>query len=184
MTNNFSQVMLAINSSALNSENYGQSSIKSQNVQANAVLAQHLSAAGFPNAKFSSRVLVADNFNYRSAAGGVDFIRIGLVASKMPANGVRLGVYSFTMPNTATNSAYVSTRVYWSNAIHGNPSFSTTPIAFGVPAFVVHSTSGSSPLGVHVYSMGSQSCIIMARLTDATPQTFTVNFMVAGAAST
>jgi len=178
MTNNFSQVVLALNSSAMNSDNYGQSSIKSQNVQSNAILAQHLSAHGFPVQKFSSACLVHDNFNFNRTDKGVQLAIAGMVASLMPANGVRLGVYTWTQAQIATGEFSIT--VNWSNAIHGNPSFTTTPYFVGQPVFQAHSTSGTGPKGIGYINPKSNSCIL-ACYAQASSQTYTVTFMAIGA---
>lgn len=178
MTNNFSQAVVAINSSALNSDNYAQTSIKSQHVQPNAILSQHISAGAVPIAKFSSNCIVHDNFGYIRANSGVDFIHMGNAASNMPANGMRLGHYSFTAENTSNVSVLFT--VTWSDALHGNPAFTTTPYFLGQPTFQVHSTSGTAPVACYAHNIGSASVGMGAILLVTTPQSFTVFMDVAG----
>jgi len=149
VSNNFSRILDAINSNALDGNNYGESTIKSQHISTNAILSVHLTDGAVVSQKLATEAVIQAHLNFASTDAGVQLVRIGAAASNMPAAGVEMARITGTVSLTDTTVA-VTFSAPWANAIEGDPAFTAPPEPMGAPGWVVSNTTASSPLMVWV----------------------------------
>jgi len=87
VSNNFDKIVEALNSNALNSENYGISAVKSQNIDSNAILSQHISNSQIASQHISSNAVRHANVEFATASDGLRVVQVGNSASNLPVNG-------------------------------------------------------------------------------------------------
>lgn len=180
VSDNLTAITAVVNASNLDSVNYGVSSVQSSNITTNAILSQHISASQVVSAKISNSQIVHAKMNFISSDAGVRVVQIGATASDLPVNGLQLARMSGTL-NLISNSISVSAAHVFSDALDGNPAFTTTPTMAGDP-----SIQGASILagqeGVSINTLNSLSALLTydwsaSRSADAV---FTYNFAVIG----
>ena len=108
VSGNFSEILVAVNSNALDSDNYGQSSVLSQHISTNAILSQHISNSQIVSGKISDNAVVHDKLNFASASDGVRVLQIGAASSDLPANGVAACRLSNTQSLDSTSQLTVT----------------------------------------------------------------------------
>jgi len=116
---NLDAIVLALNSGALDSANYGAQSILSQHIKVGNINSTHMAA----NAVRQAAMM------YNRASGGVQVLRIGS-GSVVGGYGRALGEYSHTAQVSAVGTDTITGS--WANALHGNPNFLTTPTCTGI----------------------------------------------------
>lgn len=157
VTNNFSQVQIALNSSAVNSENYGNSSIQSNKISTSQILSQHLSNSQVVSGKFTDAAIVQTHMDYAQIDGGVKVLQWGSVSSDMPAEGVADAFLSQTLALDSVNT-HVITHA-WSDSLWGDPGYTGSPYV-RQPVFQLAAASDSSPLNCNMTALDSVSAVI------------------------
>jgi hypothetical protein len=145
VSDNFDKISQAINSGALNSENYGADSILSQHIANDAVVA----------AKVRASQMRHNHLDFVISNGGVRVPQIGNSDNNLPANGVVIGRYTATLfvgSGAVSASRYVS----WGNAIDGDPGFTETPVMCGAPVIYATHASAQVPTGVMINTIDSE----------------------------
>ena len=169
VSNNFSQIVVAVNSNALNSQNYGVSSIKSQNIGTGAILSQHIGQLQVGSAKIADGGVVHSKLNFKSSDGGVRLIQVGAAASNMPANGVEFVRVSKTY-NLSANP--VTVILEFSNGMEGAAGFTASPTVLGEPLWRL--TGGGGPIWTIMSAIDSVSCHFRASFAATQAITATV----------
>lgn len=180
VSNNFTKIAAAINSNALNSDNYGISSIKSQHISTAQILSQHLANEAVVADNLSAGAVVHAKVNFASSDDGVRALQIGSVSSDMPVHGVIAGRYTQTVAIASTAVTLAQT-IAWTDAIDGNPGFTGNP-QFGNPMFQVSATDLSAPVAYNVTSLNSVNAIFAYAFSASagTAHTATVNLVAVG----
>ncbi len=154
ISNNFSQILVAVNSSALDSDNYGLSAIQSAHISTNAILSQHISNSQIVSAKISNNAVVHDKVNFASSDNGVRVLQIGAASSDMPAGGVIAARLTQTISMNSVSTA--TARFNWSDALDGDPGFTADPQVAN-PAYKVSVSSHSAPVAIQMTAVDSVS---------------------------
>jgi hypothetical protein len=149
VSDNFDKISAAINSNALDSDNYGLSSILSQHISTGAILSQHFSNSAIVSQKIATSAVVNTHMNYASASGGVRAVQ---VPSAPPALGVIAARVSQTMTLTASASA-TTAAIQFSDCPDGSPAFTATP-QVGIPAIIATGSDVQTP---HIQLTGLDS---------------------------
>ncbi len=163
VSNNFSQVLVAVNSNALNSDNYGQSSILSQHVSTGAILSQHISNSQVNEAKISDSAVVHAKMNFASTDSGVRVVQIGDEASDMPAGGVIGGRLTQTLV-LSTDANYSVTHTF-ADCADGDPAFTAAPVLCGVPIWQFGATSDFGPRRTMISAIDANSVVMIYGFT-------------------
>ena len=178
VSNNFTKIAAAVNSNALDSNNYGISSILSQHISTGQIVSQHILAGGVGSANLGQKAVVHDKMNFASSDGGVRVLQIGDAASNMPANGVIAGRYSQTLAITHTDGTAEQTFAF-TNAIDGSPGFTGTP-QVGNPAFLVPAATDSAPVAYNLTALNSNSAVFQYVFSATQNITVTTNLIAVG----
>lgn len=176
VSNNFSQVLVAVNSSALNSQNYGISSIRSSNLSTDAVLSQHISNSQVVSQKISDNAVVHAKIDFASSDNGARILQIGAASSDMPLNGVIGARITQTLAIAASTATQ---RIQWSDAIDGNPGFTGNP-QVGTPQFVVAASTDSAPVAIQMTALDSVSADFRYVFSAGLTHTATVHVCAEG----
>lgn len=177
VSNNFTAITAVVNASGLDSVNYGVSSVQSSNITTNAIQSQHISASQVVSAKISNSQIVHNKMNFQSTDGGVRVVQIG---SSPPASGLHLARMSGSL-TLISNSASVTAAHLFSDALDGNPAFTTTPTLFGQPA-IGGNTDVVGHTAVMLNQINSASVLFTYHFSASigTDEVFTYNFGVVG----
>jgi hypothetical protein len=201
VSNNFSQIAVAVNSNALNSENYSRSALYGSHVADSQIQSYHLAQNQIPAHMISVGAIVESHMNYASSASGVRVLRVGGVASKMPASGAQIARY--VIPHTytsydsnvmaaATDPVRNQITVVFSEAYGGIPAFSSAPyfLAEPVVSFTTNVTSDTALFNadncgvcqVLIKNLGAVSCEMefVYRLSNTNTHAANVVFAVIG----
>lgn len=203
MSNNFSQIAVAINSNALNSANYSTSALLSSHIQTSQIQSYHIAQNQVLGAHLSGGVIVESNMNYKSASDGVRVIRYGGVSSNCPAYGVQIARY--VIPATyATDGDVMAASddplrhqlsMAFTDGYADVPSFTAAPYFLGEPVIVfgtaaqadsaIFGTNYAGPSKVFVKGLDSESCLIEFAYAVSNDNTYQCNvyFAVMGAKS-
>ncbi len=199
VSGNFTKIAAAVNSNALNSQNYGQSSILSQHISTEAIQSQHISNSAVVSQHIANNAVQSQHISnsvvqsnhievgairqnhmiYASNDSGVRIVQIGDVASNMPAGGVRFARISVTVTQSDTVKVTV-TYVYSNVAVDGDPAFTNDPIIAGNPIFQFGATSDEGPYRHAISAINSVSAVIVHEFSGSQAATGTVNFGVLG----
>ena len=177
VSNNFSQIVAAINSNALDGNNYGESTIKSQHISTNAILAAHLTAGAVVSQKIATEAVIHPHINYKSSDNGVRFVRIGASASDMPASGVEMARVTGTLAVAASTATF---SVAWSSAMEGDPAFTAPPEPMGMPGWKVSDTDHHAPRMLWVTAITDTGVTVSADWSAALTATLTYHMMAVG----
>lgn len=138
---NFDKIASAINSNALNSDNYGLSAVVSANISNSAIESQHFANSQIGYDKISETQVINHNMmNFNSSDGGVMVMQLGGTDSTgYPASGVRIArlTKAISITDEYATWAPISFGISFSDAVDGNPQFTTTPVFLGVPAIEI-----------------------------------------------
>lgn len=179
VSNNFTRIAAAVNSSALNSDNYGQSSILSQHISTGAILSQHLGNNAVLSQHISASAVRQDEMNYASSDSGARVVQIGEVASKLPSGGVMFARMLEVISQSDTNTVPF-THVF-SKAQDGNPNFTNTPIMAGTPIMQYANSTDIGPVAVIISAINSASAVMIYSWSVTQDNTgFLVHFGVIG----
>jgi hypothetical protein len=129
------------------------------------------------SAKISDSQIVHAKMNFQSSDSGVRVIQIGDVASNLPSNGV-MAIRISEALNIAANK--LTATHYFSDAIDGNPAFTTTPVLCAEPIVQVAASSDIGPDNVRILGLNSVSALLGYEYSAAVTQTFTAMFGVIG----
>jgi hypothetical protein len=197
VSGNFSKIEAAINSNALNSENYGQSSILSDHISTNQILSQHLADGAVVSAKISDNAVVSAKISdsavvkgkiganaitqghmlFNTTDDGVRAVQIGAAASDLPAGGVHNARLTKEVEQSAS---IMSVTFNFSDAIDGNPAFTAIPIVCGNPVAVVSASTVIPPEKYQLINTASESMEIMMRWAASADATMTFHVAVQG----
>ncbi len=199
VSDNFTKIAAAVNSNALNSQNYGQSAILSQHISTAAIQSQHISNSAVVSAHIGNNAIQSQHISnsvvqsnhievgairqnhmiYKSSDSGVRIVQIGDVASNMPAGGVRFSRITAAISQSDTVKVPV-TYVYSNVAVDGDPGFTADPILAGNPIFQFGATSDEGPYRHAISAIDSISVVIVHEFSGSQVATGTVNFGVLG----
>jgi hypothetical protein len=166
---NFTNVSAIINNHGLDSDNYGASAILSQHVGPGAIISAHISNSQVVSQKISSSQLRHQHMNYQSSDGGVRLLRLGALA-----NGQMIARISTALTQLSQTFA-----VAWSDAVDGNPGFTTTPVLLYTPA-IQAANSVSFYTATNCYSINSSGATFAVSQTAAGTQSATVHLLAMG----
>jgi hypothetical protein len=153
-SNNFSRIEIAVNSSAIDGNNYSDSSIQSGKIATGNILSQHLSNSGLASADISTAAVVNAKVNYASASNGIQALRVD---SQYPFMARVTGTL-----NATTSSANLT--VQWSSAIDGDPGFSESPIV-ATPGILLSDSALTAALDrVQFFNIASDSMEMRLRM--------------------
>lgn len=181
MSNNFNQAVIAINSNALDSNNYGLSNIASNHIANVAIRNAHLVQSAIGSQHIADNAVINADVKYEQENAGVKILRIGDVASNMPANGVGMVRISHTFSQDSFNS-YVAT-ISWNEAQDGFNSFTATPLIAGEPVFNITDSSDYGAYHCNLIGLDSVSCQIMMSWTQTEDRVVTCYIQAVGAVS-
>lgn len=176
VSNNFAKIAAAVNSNALDSNNYGISSILSQHISTGQIVSQHIFDGAVGSANLEEEAVVHAKVNFASSDGGVRILQIGDAASNMPANGVIAGRYSQTLAIAGSTAAETFVFI---NALDGDPGF-TGPPQVGNPMFIVLSATDSSPVAYNLSAINSLQAEFQYVFSAAQTITVTTNLIAVG----
>ena len=159
VSNNFTRIAAAVNSSALNSDNYGQSSILSQHISTGAILSQHLGNNAVLSQHISAAAIRQTEMNYISSDSGARVVQIGEVASKMPAGGVMYARLIEVISQSDTKTV-AFTHVF-SKAEEGDPNFTANPILAGTPLMQYANSTDQGPSAAVISALNSNSVVMI-----------------------
>ena len=177
VSNNFSQIEVAINSNALDSTNYGLSAILASHIATKAILSQHLSDSAVAANKINTLAIVHGKVNYASSDNGVRVLQVGSISSNMPANGVFGARVSETIAITTDDQPFTH---HFSKSPEGDPGFTATPIINGTPLVQFSNSTDIAPTSVIISAMDSKSCKALYNFSATQNATATVHFGVWG----
>ena len=176
VSENFTRIAAAINSNNLNSENYGVSSVRSQNIQTAAIGVGHIQQNAVVAFHISAGAVLHEKVQFASNADGVRILQIGAASSDMPANGVIGGRYTNTLAVAASTASH---NIAFSDALDGAPGFTGDP-QFGVVGFQVAAASDEAPFSNVFTALDSVSVDISYQWTAGVTQTMTVHAFAEG----
>lgn len=178
VSNNFAQIESAINSNALNSQNYSSSGLYGSHIQSSQVQSLHFGNGAVYSSHLPTSVIVESHMNYKSSDNGVRVARVGGVASNMPAYGVQAARYlvAATYASDAALQAASSdavrheVSVAFTNAFADSPAFTAAPYFLGEPIVsfgtaaqadtAIFGTNYAGPSKALVKGLASDSCKI------------------------
>jgi len=157
VSSNFDVIVAAINSQAVNSDNYGVGSI----------LATHLASGCVITAKILDAQVTEAKLLHTQASSGVKALRLG--PDSGGGEGVRQAVVTHSFSVTA-NSQTITFGGTWGNAQRGDPAFQATPEPTGV-AIVL----GGTDAHIHAYyqEINSNTYKIFCSVVQSTTDTGT-----------
>lgn len=173
VSGNFTKIEAAVNSNALNGDNYGQSSILSQHISTSAVFSQHLGNSAVFSQHLNTGAVLEANMNYASSDGGAQVVRIGDVASNMPANGVALARITQTHHVNSVSTAVMTFN--FSGAVDGDPGFTAAPIPAGNPVFIAATTFSAPSTGFWITNIDSVSAVFSGVFPATQDESVTVH---------
>ena len=181
VSNNFSQIETAINSNALNSDNYGESQVRSNHISESQLQSYHISDGAVVREKLQASVAIQEShINWASSANGVKLLRI---STNIPAGGIEVARYSTTGVQSSGSSGTIRSMTWqlaFSDAIDGAPSFSEAPTFIAQPIIQYASSDISTDIRlgakkangggsylpyVGVNLLGSDSCVVEFRFS-------------------
>jgi hypothetical protein len=172
-SNNFSRIEIAINSNAVDGNNYSDSSIESGKIATGNILSQHLSNSGLASADISAGAVVNAKVNYATASNGILAMRVD---SQLPAIARITGTAALT-----TTSAQIT--VNWSSAIDGDPVFVAAP-EIGTPLFSFSDSASNGLERVRITAIDSDSAQMNIGFHDNYSDGFTCTYYVVAKGST
>jgi hypothetical protein len=158
-SDNFTEVLDVINGK-LDSDNYGVSTVKSRHVSSNAIHSEHISDSNVVSEKIATAAIRQTHMDFV----GADGVRVLQYGTNMPANGIIAARLSQTLAvASAAGTATASINIKWSDAIDGNPEFTTDPV-LNNPVLMMPSGAASlwaatngDPTGAQLVAMNSAS---------------------------
>lgn len=179
VSGNFDKISAAINNNAINSDNYGVSSILSQHISTNAILSQHISNNAIVAAKITDNAIVHSKIQFGSANNGARVLQVGAASSDMPANGVIFARMSQTMSLDSVSTG-VQTFVFSdATPLDGAAGFTADP-QLGQPMFQVAASTDSAPVACNLTALNSASAVFSYVWSVTQDITLTANVVAAG----
>lgn len=187
VSRNFQNLVSAMNSGSLNSDNYGTGTngFQSQHIAVGNVVSNHFSDSQFIAGKVATSQILHSHIFYRTSDSGI-------MALQMPKNGPAGGMRfaQVTHPATFTTGPAVVTDqwtvVYSSQGLYGNPGFVSTPYLLGKP--ILATATLSTPAVIDVFmirTMNSDSMVAYVKYNTlaavSSVMTLTASMAFAGA---
>lgn len=177
-TGNFDKLIAAVNSHALNSDNYGTgaSGFARSHISGEQIGSALINDDAVVKGKFWSGAVREIHMNYTASDNGVRCIMVGRGSSattpSLPQNGVRMGVFSkavtFVHSNTtsgganSTNHYSVSAHIdFNSDTAYGSAAFTATPVLAAKPLISHGHSNIWGPRGICVSNLNSAGCDVM-----------------------
>lgn len=173
---NFSKFIPAINSNALNSQNYGISQVRSEHILTSEFKSTHLSNSQVYSVHFSNVTFRESHVNYASSATGARFLRIGPTNASVPASGIVIQHYSTATTMTTGTNVTISWPITLTKPGGTEYAFGGVPWPVGTPYGQVSETTtrfGAGFRGHDIINLGSQFCTVV--FTHALSQVSAVN---------
>jgi hypothetical protein len=186
VSTNFNNVMVAVNSGGMNSDNYGFSSagsgFESSNISINQVVSQHITNDAVVSQKFADSAVAKKKMEFRTASNGVLALQLG--PKPTPAGGVMQARMSHSYTFSETYPTTITLTVQYSDAYDGDPGFTEAPIFMGEPLIDTFGTAVNQyPRNFKVVANDSASCqlgVYFDGVVSPAAGTNTVNFEVMG----
>lgn len=158
VSQNFKNLVAAVNSGGINSQNYGTGTngFQSQHIAISNVLGSHFADSQIIAGKIATSQVRSQHVAYKSSDTGILAVR----QVPGPERPLYLAICSITQSETA-NTINMSLRIYYSSdAVFGNPSFTTTPQMVGMPIRVGYGTltGGQGINAAVITAINSVSC--------------------------
>lgn len=152
------------------------------NIAANAIEASQIAADAVVAAKIADANILEAAIQWASASAGVEAWRTG--PNYVGANGGRIARISIATTTAVSVTTETFAVTFATACEDGDPAFSATPIAMGMPVFISAGADDNMPTQTYFTAMASTSCTVRVvyAASSATGVAATVDFCVAGPA--